>query len=93
MLQNIVIWVLSLLKLYNFDSAIDNLYKKSLKALFKLLHILKPFPTAKTMFHLFDHLIKPIILYFCEIWELAKFIYTHLAMMITTGSKYELISL
>ena len=39
-----------------FHSAIDNLYNKSLKALFKLLHILKPLPSAKTMFHLFDHL-------------------------------------
>ena len=46
-------------------SAIDNWYKKSLKALFKLLHILKPLPSAKSMFHLFDHLIKPIILYIC----------------------------
>ena len=55
-----------------FHSAIDNLYKKSLKALFKLLHILKPLPSAKTMFHLFDHLIKPIILYACEIWGPCK---------------------
>ena len=34
-----------------FHSAIDNVYKKSPKALFKLLHILKPLPSAKTMFH------------------------------------------
>ena len=55
-----------------FHSAIDNLYKKSLKALFKLLHILKPLPSAKTMFHIFDHLIKPIILNACEIWGPCK---------------------
>ena len=27
-----------------------------------------PFPKAKTAVHLFDHLIKPILLYGCEIW-------------------------
>ena len=55
-----------------FNSAIENLYNKGLKALFKPMHVLKPLPSAKTMFHLFDHLIKPIILYSCEIWGPCK---------------------
>ena len=52
----------------SFVSAIDTLYKKGLKSYFKLLKILNPLPSAKTMLHLFDHLVKPIILYGCEIW-------------------------
>jgi hypothetical protein len=51
-----------------FHAAVESLYKKGLKALFKLLNFLKPLPSAKTILHLFDHLVKPIMLYGCEIW-------------------------
>ncbi len=55
-----------------FKTAINELYKKGLKAYFKLLKILNPLPSAKTVLHLFDHLIKPILLYGCEIWGPCK---------------------
>ena len=46
-----------------------DLYKRALKAYFKLL---KSFgnikPSVHTLIHLFDHTIKPILLYACEIW-------------------------
>ena len=51
-----------------FKAAIENLYNKGLKSYFKLIKILDPLPSAKTSLHLFDHLIKPILLYGCEIW-------------------------
>lgn len=46
-----------------------DLYKRALKAYFKLL---KSFgnikPSVHTLIHLFDHTIKPILLHACEIW-------------------------
>ncbi len=52
-----------------FHSAIENLKKKSDKAMFKLF---KSFgnttPDIRTSIHLFDLMIKPILLYNCEIW-------------------------
>ena len=39
---------------------------RRLKAYFKLIRSLKALPNAST--HLFDHLIKSIFLYGCEIW-------------------------
>jgi hypothetical protein len=51
-----------------FKTALDSLYNKGLKTYFKLLKLLQPLPSAKTARHLFDHLIKPIILYGCEMW-------------------------
>ena len=35
---------------------------------FKLTRSLQPLPSPKVLFHLFDRLIKPILLYGCEIW-------------------------
>ena len=52
----------------NFKNAIEILYQKGLKVYFKLIKVLYPFPKASTALHLFNHLIKPIILYGCEIW-------------------------
>ena len=47
----------------------SDLYKRGLKAYFKLMRSLKPYPTPKISINLFDHLVKPIILYGCEIWS------------------------
>ena len=52
-----------------FSYAQDELYKKSLKAYFKLQKdFLSLSPKPKTSIHIFDHTIKPIVLYGCEIW-------------------------
>jgi hypothetical protein len=52
-----------------FSYAQDELYKKSLKAYFKLQKdFLSLSPKPKTSIHIFDHSIKPIVLYGCEIW-------------------------
>ena len=40
----------------------------TIKAYFKLIRSLKPLHNASTLLNLFDHLIKPILLYDCEIW-------------------------
>jgi hypothetical protein len=46
-----------------------NSIKKSLKAYFKLQKdFLSLNPKQKTSIHIFDHTIKPIVLYGCEIW-------------------------
>jgi hypothetical protein len=45
------------------------LHNKALKATFKLYKDLKTTePSVSTLLHLFDHMIKPIVLYGCEIW-------------------------
>ena len=54
----------------DFELAKSNLYKKGLKVYFKLVRSMSPLPKASTMLHLFDHLIKPILFYNCEIWGL-----------------------
>ena len=52
-----------------FTEARKQLYQKSLKACFKLYRDLKSSkPSIGTFLHLFDHCIKPIILYGCENW-------------------------
>ena len=51
-----------------FDNAKNELYKKGLKVYFKLSKSMSPMPKAHTMLHLFDHIIKPLLLYGCEIW-------------------------
>ena len=40
----------------------------TIKAYFKLIRSLKPLHKASTLLNLFYHLIKPILLYDCEIW-------------------------
>ena len=47
----------------------SDLYKRGLKAYFKLMISLNPAPTPSVSLHLFDHLLKPILLYGCEIWS------------------------
>jgi hypothetical protein len=52
-----------------FIQAKNNLYKRGLKAHFKLLsHFGNLTPNVKTSLHLFDHTIKPVLLYGCEVW-------------------------
>jgi hypothetical protein len=51
-----------------YSYAQDELYKKSLKGYFKLQKDFLPLsPKPKTSIHIFDHTIKPIALYGCEI--------------------------
>ena len=52
----------------NFKTAIDELCKTTLKVYFKLMQSMRPYPSIKTCLHLFDHLMKPILLHGCEIW-------------------------
>ena len=52
----------------NNDLAKNELYKRGLKAYFKLCSTLNPRPNPSMLLHLFDHIIKPILLYGCEIW-------------------------
>ena len=53
----------------SFTLAQDELYKKALKALFRLQkYFLSLNPNVSTALHVFDHTIKPILLYGCEIW-------------------------
>ena len=53
-----------------FSFAQDELYKKSLKAYFKVQKdFLSLNPKPKTSIHIFDHTIKLIVLYGCEIWS------------------------
>ena len=53
----------------SFSLAQEELYKKAIKAYFKLSKdFLSLGPSIKTSLHVFDHTIKPILLYGCEIW-------------------------
>jgi hypothetical protein len=53
----------------SFNFAQNELYRKALKALFKLKSdFLVHNPEVKTSIHVFDHTIKPILLNGCEIW-------------------------
>ena len=45
------------------------LYKRGLKVYFQLIKSFNPLPKASIMLHLFDHMIKPVLLYSCEIWS------------------------
>ena len=45
----------------------NDLANRALKSYFKLMKMMQPLPSIKTMIHLFDHLIKPILLYGCEV--------------------------
>ena len=59
----------------NTNAARNDLYKRGLKAYFKLVRSLKPLPKPSILLHLFDHLIKPILLYGCEIWSPLDLLY------------------
>ena len=55
----------------SFHKATDALYNKSLRALFSLysaISIHSDEPNSKLYLKLFDSLIKPILLYGCEVW-------------------------
>ena len=52
----------------SFKYAIENLYKKGLKALYKLNTLLDSNISIPTILHIFDHTIKPIITYGSEVW-------------------------
>jgi hypothetical protein len=52
-----------------FGMAKNELYKKGLKAYFKLCKSMGNLtPAIKTSIHVFNHTIKPVLLYGCEIW-------------------------
>ena len=53
----------------SFSVASSELYKKALKGIFKLKSIFgSTCPKSSVAFHIFDHTIKPILTYGCEIW-------------------------
>ena len=53
----------------SFTLARANLYNKGLKAYFKLVKEILSFqPTINTSIHIFDHTVKPVLLYGSEIW-------------------------
>ena len=55
----------------SFTGAKQELYEKGLKAYFKLWKCFEHHkPKVKTLIHIFDHTIKPILLYGSEIWGL-----------------------
>jgi hypothetical protein len=56
-----------------FKSCLKTLYNKGLKAMFKLRKVMWPPPNPATSLHLFDHLIRPILLYGSEIWCFSLF--------------------
>ena len=52
-----------------FSKAKEDLSKRAMKAMFKLMSLFKPSsPRYKTLIHLFDHTIKPILTYGSEVW-------------------------
>ena len=52
-----------------FQNVLKNLYKRGLKAVFKLRKSFQgSFPSFNTCMHLFDHLVKPILSYRSDIW-------------------------
>ena len=56
-----------------FNYAQDDIFKKSIKATFKLTKtITSGEPSINTSLHLNDHNIKPIVVYGSEIWEVSK---------------------
>ena len=53
----------------NFSECIRDLYKRGLKAVFKLRKTFQgSFPSFNTCMHLFDHLVKPVLSYGSDIW-------------------------
>lgn len=56
-----------------FKGCLKAQYQKSLKAIFKLRRMLSPLPNTETCLHLFNHIVKPILLYGSEIWASSLF--------------------
>ena len=73
MLSIIVIWVYIFL-LVEFSIAHKMIFsKKSIKATFKLTKsIISREPSINTSLYLYDHMIKPIVVYGSEIWGVFK---------------------
>ena len=60
----------------SFSAALDSLYKKSLRALYSVFATVNVYSDGKSIplfLKLFDALIKPILLYGCEIWGPSAF--------------------
>lgn len=57
----------------SFKTCMRSLYNKGLKAIFKLKKVVSPLPRVETCLHLFNHMVKPILLYACEVWAFALF--------------------
>ena len=56
-----------------FNYGQQDIFNKARKASFKLTKLVTSAgPSIKTSLHLYDHLIKPIVLYGSEIWEVFK---------------------
>lgn len=52
-----------------FSQCKEELFKKSMKACFKLQQCMSSSnPSVSTLLHLYDHTVKPILTYGCEIW-------------------------
>lgn len=56
----------------NFGDAITNICNKASKALYKLNHLLDNSYDIITIMHIFDHTIKPILLYGAEVWGISQ---------------------
>ena len=52
----------------SFSDAISKLYEKSLKAMYALMQLALPDMDIKTLLYLFDHTVKPVMLYGAEVW-------------------------
>ena len=53
----------------SFSDTKEELYKKGLKALFKMYKCFEGHkPKIKTLLHVFDHTVKPILTYGSEVW-------------------------
>ena len=52
----------------NMSEMRKDAYKRALKVYFKLTKSFNPLPRSSTLIHLFDHLVKPVLNYNCEIW-------------------------
>ena len=56
-----------------FKSCMKSLYNEGLKAMFKVKKIITPPSNVSTCLHLFNHLVKPILVYGSEVWSLSLF--------------------
>jgi hypothetical protein len=67
------LWYGPLLLLFSYVLVKEDMYKKSVKAVFKLQRALSSSnPSISTFLHLYDHTIKPILIYGSEITGMFK---------------------
>ena len=69
----------------SFESTKNMLYKKGLKSLFKLKSMISPMPKVDTCLHLFNHIVKPILLYGGETWSYSMFGERNFSKLCTTN--------